>query len=129
MPDSISTETSPRLNGLSMARISPRDILRARSAANKALLSLLPVCRDLRSARNEVKWMTEHALDISRRLEGGEAVDHSRILSDYVCRRARGEPLQYILGSEWFGELEIRCRPGVLIPRCASFDQCKKDRM
>jgi methylase of polypeptide subunit release factors len=25
--------------------------------------------------------------------------------------------LQYILGTEFFGELEIKCRPGVLIPR------------
>jgi len=32
-------------------------------------------------------------------------------------RRSRGEPLQYILGSQPFGELEIKCRHGVLIPR------------
>jgi methylase of polypeptide subunit release factors len=32
-------------------------------------------------------------------------------------RRARSEPLQYILGSQPFGELEIKCKPGVLIPR------------
>lgn len=63
--------------------------------------------------------MTEHALDVSQRLKGDEAANQSRILSDYVYRRARGEPLQYILGSEYFGELEIKCRPGVLIPRCA----------
>ncbi|CZT20019.1 uncharacterized protein RCC_05876 [Ramularia collo-cygni] len=100
-----------------MPRINPKDILRARSSANKALLSLLPVCRDLRSARNEVKWMTEHALDIARRLDGAEPVQHAHILSNYVQRRAGGEPLQYILGSEYFGELEIKCRPGVLIPR------------
>lgn len=102
-----------------MPRIRPKDILRAKSAANKSLLSLLPICRDLSSARKEVKWMTEHALTISQRLQGG-TVHYSRFLSDYVHRRARGEPLQYILGSEWFGELEIKCRPGVLIPRCAN---------
>lgn len=102
-----------------MPRISPRDILVARSAANKALYALLPVCRDLQSARNEFKWMTEHAFNVSHQLKGEEAVHHSIILSDYVHRRASGEPLQYILGSEYFGNLEIRCRPGVLIPRCA----------
>jgi methylase of polypeptide subunit release factors len=25
--------------------------------------------------------------------------------------------LQYILGTEFFGDLEIECKPGVLIPR------------
>ncbi|KAJ5099146.1 hypothetical protein N7532_006147 [Penicillium argentinense] len=32
-------------------------------------------------------------------------------------RRSRGYPLQYILGDQPFGNLEILCRPGVLIPR------------
>lgn len=108
-----------------MPRINPKDVLRARSSANKALLPLLPVCRDLRSARNEVKWMKEHALDVSRRLKGGDSISHSLILSDCVHRRARGEPLQYILGSEYFGELEIKCRPGVLIPRLAFCSQVR----
>lgn len=43
----------------------------------------------------------------------------SRGLQHFVERRSRGEPLQYILGSEFFGDLEIQCRPGVLIPRSA----------
>jgi len=35
-----------------------------------------------------------------------------------LCRRrALGEPIQYILGSQPFGDLDIKCRPGVLIPR------------
>ena len=32
-------------------------------------------------------------------------------------RRAGGEPLQYILGTQPFGDLEILCKKGVLIPR------------
>lgn len=36
-----------------------------------------------------------------------------------VRQRERGMPLQYILGSEPFGDLDILCRPGVLIPRLA----------
>lgn len=32
-------------------------------------------------------------------------------------RRSRGYPLQYILGDQPFGDLEILCRRGVLIPR------------
>ena len=39
------------------------------------------------------------------------------LLQQYVNRRAKGEPLQYILGTEFFGDLEIKCKPGVLIPR------------
>lgn len=34
-----------------------------------------------------------------------------------VKKRSRGVPLQYILGSQPFGDLDILCRKGVLIPR------------
>ncbi|KAF2168040.1 hypothetical protein M409DRAFT_65589 [Zasmidium cellare ATCC 36951] len=95
-----------------MPRISPKDFLRARAISN-ALVSLLPACRDLRSAQNELRWMQQHAIKVSQRAR----VDHHHVLNSYVARRAQGEPLQYILGSEYFGGLEIRCRPGVLIPR------------
>lgn len=96
-----------------MPRISPKDLIRAR-ATSKALLSLLPVCRDLASANSELRWLQEYAINVSQRTA---APNHERFLKDLVARRARGEPLQYILGSEYFGNLEIRCRPGVLIPR------------
>ncbi|CAK1361197.1 Release factor glutamine methyltransferase [Cercospora beticola] len=96
-----------------MPRIHPRDIWQARNT-NKALLALLPVCRDLQGARNELRWLKQHAVAVSQQ------IGHSRqpsLLTEFIDRRARGEPLQYVLGSEYFGELEIRCRPGVLIPR------------
>lgn len=35
----------------------------------------------------------------------------------FVQRRCKGEPLQYILGNEYFGDLEFLVGPGVLIPR------------
>jgi hypothetical protein len=44
----------------------------------------------------------------------------AELLRSLVKRRAKGWPLQYGLGTEYFGDLEIECRPGVLIPRSAN---------
>lgn len=96
-----------------MPRIPPQVVRQAR-AISKDLVSLLPVCRELWSAQNELRWLGEHAARVSRALSSR---DEGRVLQNYVRRRAKGEPLQYILGTEYFGELEIECRPGVLIPR------------
>lgn len=46
--------------------------------------------------------------------------------SEAVVRRSRHEPLQYILGSQPFGPLDISCRKGVLIPRWETEEWCKK---
>lgn len=102
-----------------MPRIRPRDIWQARNI-NKALLALLPVCRDLEGARNELRWLKQHAVAVSQQI--GQSRQPS-LLTDFIDRRARGEPLQYVLGSDYFGELEIRCRPSVLIPRCDSIKE------
>lgn len=84
---------------------------------------LLKECRDLRSAQNELRWLREHVqqsrLDNSTR----RTTRHSSIpgwrteLDSLVARRSRGEPLQYILGSQPFGDLDLICTKGVLIPR------------
>ncbi|KAF2772270.1 S-adenosyl-L-methionine-dependent methyltransferase [Teratosphaeria nubilosa] len=95
-----------------MPRIRPSLIRQAR-LLDPLLPRLLPICRDLRSAQNELRWLAEHA----RATGAINARDPGRLLRDHVSRRARGEPLQYVLGSEFFGDLEIKCRPGVLIPR------------
>ena len=34
-----------------------------------------------------------------------------------LCRREAREPLQYVLGTAWFGPLELKVGPGVFIPR------------
>lgn len=96
-----------------MPRLSPL-LLRQARAIDPLLPHLLPVCRDLRSAQSELRWLTEHADQAIERRPGHH---QNTVLDGYVSRRARGEPLQYILGSEFFGNLEIKCRPGVLIPR------------
>lgn len=38
-------------------------------------------------------------------------------MHSYVVRRAKGEPLQYIVGHAPFRHIELTCAPGVLIPR------------
>ena len=95
-----------------MRRISPRTI-RAARALDPRLAKLLPVCRDLRSAQNELRWIGEHV----RRDTQGDCFEDSVNVLHLVTRRAQGEPLQYILGTEFFGDLELKCREGVLIPR------------
>jgi methylase of polypeptide subunit release factors len=96
-----------------MPRIPPT-LLRHARCLDRLLPSLLPICRDLSSAQNELRWLGEHAAEVASKQGLGK---ESRLLQRFVNRRARGEPLQYILGTEFFGELEIKCRPGVLIPR------------
>lgn len=87
---------------------------------------LLDICGDLESARGELKWLREGAV---QHVENAGTVDASKIskeatenfitttIEDFVSRRASGEPLQYILGTEFFGDIELECRKGVLIPR------------
>lgn len=97
-----------------MPRIPPT-LLRHARRIDPLLPPLLPVCRDLQSCRNELRWLDEHAAEVvsSNQPRGNQ----QRLLRQYVTRRAKGEPLQYILGTEFFGHLEIKCRPEVLIPR------------
>ncbi|RCI08173.1 hypothetical protein L249_6262 [Ophiocordyceps polyrhachis-furcata BCC 54312] len=86
-----------------MPRIPSRLFRRAKQQSSH-LATLLPACRDIQSARKELRWLREHCND-PRRLAG-------------LCReRGRGVPLQYLLGSQPFNHLDIKCRPGVLIPR------------
>lgn len=92
-----------------MPRI-PHQLLRRARTADPLLPSLLLACRDIPSARNELRWLKEHALNKD------PAAWRPRLRS-LVRQRALGRPLQYILGTEYFGDLEIACRPGVLIPR------------
>lgn len=85
-----------------MPRISPKLARLARQ--NSPLLPpLLRATRTLESAKNELRWIQN------------ELPQHQ--WSSAIARRARMEPLQYILGSQPFGSLEIGCEPGVLIPR------------
>lgn len=84
----------------------------------KALLSKAGVP----NATNEAQWLLESALGISRldiHTEPNTVVDHSSWAGAQKVfhRRAEGEPLQYILGTQAFRGLDVGVRPGVLIPR------------
>ncbi|KAI1661237.1 S-adenosyl-L-methionine-dependent methyltransferase [Daldinia decipiens] len=107
-----------------MPCLSPPAIQRLHT--NKALLTaLLPTCKNMDSARNELRWIREHVWSstLAPQFQGiseanGNDEKSKNALLNRLCRlRGRGYPLQYILGTQPFGQLEIKCRPGVLIPR------------
>lgn len=80
----------------------------------------MPECLVLEDAQNELRWLQEHAIRKSEEANHGRPPDpiHWRPRLAQSCDlRARRVPLQYILGSEYFGDIGIVCRPGVLIPR------------
>lgn len=98
-----------------MPRI-PHSLLLRAHEISPFLPLVLRATRTLPSALNELRWLAEHVQEQSypRSLSNSQ---RSRKLLQLCKRRERGEPLQYILGSQPFGELDIKCRPGVLIPR------------
>ncbi|KAI1329883.1 S-adenosyl-L-methionine-dependent methyltransferase [Xylariaceae sp. FL0255] len=53
------------------------------------------------------RWRGKQAKEAEKRL----------LLNHIIRRRAAGEPLQYVLGTQPFGDLDILCERGVLIPR------------
>ncbi|KAK3325292.1 S-adenosyl-L-methionine-dependent methyltransferase [Apodospora peruviana] len=98
-----------------MPRLQPSLFWRARRISPFATF-LLRACRDLQSVKNELRWISEHVSQAAPAFSPRSFPYKTRMWQ--LCeRRARGEPLQYILGTQPFGELDIRCRPGVLIPR------------
>ncbi|KAG6920309.1 hypothetical protein DXG01_005078 [Tephrocybe rancida] len=68
------------------------------------LLATLTAALGPKQAANELRWMQR------------QAQTHPD-LATMVQRRTAGEPLQYILGSQPFGPLNLLTRPPVLIPR------------
>lgn len=78
--------------------------------------------KGVENARLEAEWMLCSALGMDR---VGLYVNYDKPLTSseltafriMVGRRARREPLQYILGSQDFFDLDFEVSPGVLIPR------------
>lgn len=96
-----------------MPRLRPSLFWQARREISPLAAQLLPACRDLDSAANELRWIREHVQDTP------SSVPHGLRVWNLVEKRGKGVPLQYVLGTQPFGNLEIQCRPGVLIPRYA----------
>jgi methylase of polypeptide subunit release factors len=117
-----------------MPRLLQSVVTKAARNFNPYLSLLLKETRTIESAENELRWLKEHVQSLRnessnspiRALEKDAIGSHmtkphisepeDRLL-DLCRRRAKGEPLQYILGSQPFGDLDIKCEPGVLIPR------------
>ncbi|KAH8908601.1 hypothetical protein BR93DRAFT_936231 [Coniochaeta sp. PMI_546] len=94
-----------------MPRLPPSLIWKAHSISPLAA-ALLPVCRDIPSALTELRWIREH---VQSTLTSSSPPPDVRLRR--LCKeRSKGVPLQYVLGTQPFGNLEIKCRPGVLIP-------------
>lgn len=72
------------------------------------------------SARSEAEQIVSRVIAVSRsRLALADevsAADESRV-HDLVGRRARREPLQYLLGTAAFRHVEVTVGPGVFVPR------------
>lgn len=85
-----------------MPRISGK-LVRLAKKTSHLLVPLLRATRNLESARNELRWIKSEL--------------PKNKWNSAIARRSRLEPLQYILGSQPFGGVDIRCEPGVLIPR------------
>lgn len=73
-------------------------------------------------ARFAAEWMLSSVTGLSRvelymNHERPLSPDELSLMHEYVVRRVKGEPLQYITGDTQFRTLRILCEPGVLIPR------------
>jgi len=95
-------------------------LLRRARRLDPFLPLLLRPCRHLPSALNELRWLREHALKQPARGSGSTQQTWQQRLHSLCIERSKGNPLQYILGSQPFGDLDVICRPGVLIPRSAA---------
>lgn len=105
-----------------MPRLPTRDIKQAYKL-HKLLPLLLKECRSINSAQNELRWLREWTMDSKsnkrRRLwsKRYQLSGRRSVLWSMCQARSKGMPLQYILGDQPFGDLEILCEKGVLIPR------------
>lgn len=92
-------------------RLKPQTVARAR-AIDPLLALLLPTLREIRVAQQELSWLKQ------------EIKDPIKLRQACIRRGHLNVPLQYVLGTQPFGKLDIQCRPGVLIPRWETEEWC-----
>ena len=72
--------------------------------------------------RLSAQWLLSEATGLSRiqlyaNFQQPLSLEERAVLRDFVARRGKGEPLQYITGQVGFRYIMVKVRPGVLIPR------------
>ncbi|KXH66416.1 HemK family methyltransferase [Colletotrichum salicis] len=99
----------------------PPCLFRRAHAISPHTAVLLPACRDIPSAVTELHWIRSHVASSGRQSPPKVPLpvhDEQEARVARLCaKRGRGVPLQYVLGSQPFGTLDIKCRSGVLAPR------------
>ncbi|KAI8387526.1 S-adenosyl-L-methionine-dependent methyltransferase [Blakeslea trispora] len=86
----------------------------------KWIKSLSVACEgDIEHAKRQLVWLKEKVVSDSHRRMTNDLLDHEvDLLNQYVHERVQQhKPLQYILGTQPFCELDILTRPPTLIPR------------
>ena len=93
--------------------------------AEELRLEVLRRLHGVDNAEQESGWIVSRAaaIPVMEFFFQKRPLDDSEIQSAYAMtdRRLNGEPLQYILGDEYFGELLLKVGPGCLIPRPETF--------
>lgn len=95
-----------------MPRITPA-VIREAAKIHPWLPLLLAENRTIPQSRQELRWLIQ---------EFGP--NNSTKLYKSCLERNKHVPLQYILGSQPFGMLDIKCKKGVLIPRWETEEWC-----
>ncbi|KAI9472411.1 MAG: S-adenosyl-L-methionine-dependent methyltransferase [Benjaminiella poitrasii] len=98
--------------------------MKLKSQISKWIQALVPACDgDIQHAKRQLIWLKEKVLLDNRRDQslpfGCLLQNEQDLLDKYVKQRTNEhKPLQYILGSQPFCELDIITQPPTLIPRC-----------
>jgi release factor glutamine methyltransferase len=93
-------------------------IKQATDQMNRALAGLYPASEIRQFAHLFFgKYMSFSSIDILTRHETELPSDVQRFFDDALARMVKGEPVQYVLGEAWFGNLVFEVAKGVLIPR------------
>ena len=99
-------------DSLQVKHVKPRDISEAQKVPSQTFT--------IRSGRDGGSRKVRQYRKTGEALPGVDSVDDAQVqqlVGENVAKRSAGMPLQYILGNQPFGNLDILCRKHVLIPR------------